>query len=396
MQKKLGFEIMIDEGMPRSLLIDELRLRQILFNLIGNAVKFTERGGIAIRVVHIPKGGDSSSIDLIIEIEDTGIGIPEYELDSIFAPFIQKSGQDVMRFGGSGLGLSITKNLVEMMGGTISVESELGVGSKFIVCIKELEISSMAHNGKESDLELANIVFEESRILLVEDIESNRKVVTGFLEKFNFTIVQAENGKIALDVLEKNSFDLILMDMQMPELDGRSACRIIKKKEQYKHIPILVLTATTMKENADEILTFADGYLCKPISKIELINEIAKFLPHRKNVPDLKNIEIGDTDFLHAIKEFINLNSIKQEFKVELKNLFIESESARKSLQTNKLTLFATKLESLSEQYRIEPLKKFAANLLQLIKKFSISEISHQLDSFRAIYSIITTAAQEI
>lgn len=396
MQKKLDFEITIDAEMPKSLLIDELRLRQVLFNLIGNAVKFTERGGIAVRVVHIPKGGDSSSIDLIIEIEDTGIGIPEYELDSIFAPFIQKSGQDVMRFGGSGLGLSITKNLVEMMGGTISVESELGVGSKFSVCIKDLEISSMAHNGKEADLELANIVFEKSRILLVEDIESNRKVVTGFLEKFNFIIVQAENGKIALDYLEKNSFDLILMDMQMPELDGRSACKIIKKEERYKHIPIIILTATTIKENADEILTFANGYLCKPISKLELINEIAKFLPHRKNIPNLKNLEIGDIDFLHAVKEFINLNPIKEEFKVELKNLFIESEPARKSLQTNKLTIFVKKLESLSEKYQVEPLKKFAINLLRLIKNFSIAEISYQLDSFNSIYLIMITDMQEI
>ena len=236
MQKRLNFEITIDEKLPKSLLIDELRLRQVLFNLIGNAVKFTEKGEIKVKVIYIPKGGDSSSIDLVIEIHDTGIGIPDQEIDSIFEPFIQQSGQDVMRFGGSGLGLSITKKLVEMMGGTISVTSKLGVGSIFRIYIQELEISSLAHNGKEHDLEISNIKFDPARILLVEDIESNRKVVTGFLERFHFTIMEAQNGRIALELLATNSFDLILMDMQMPELDGKSTSLLLKRHPKYKDI----------------------------------------------------------------------------------------------------------------------------------------------------------------
>ncbi|MBP9165609.1 MAG: response regulator, partial [Leptospiraceae bacterium] len=390
MQKRLNFEIAIDEKLPKSLLIDELRLRQVLFNLIGNAVKFTEKGEIKVKVIYIPKGGDSSSIDLVIEIHDTGIGIPEQEIDSIFEPFIQQSGQDVMRFGGSGLGLSITKKLVEMMGGTISVTSKLGVGSIFRIYIQELEISSLAHNGKEHDLEISNIKFDPARILLVEDIESNRKVVTGFLERFHFTIMEAQNGRIALELLATNSFDLILMDMQMPELDGKSTSLLLKRHPKYKDIPILILTASAMKENVQEILTFADGYLCKPISKLELINEIALFLPHQRKTFEQKRVEFTEKNFLISMKDFLLANPIEVEFKKDLDQWFVDSDSARKSLQTNKLTVFIDSLKRLGEKFKVDPLIQFSDNLLRLIKNFSIPEISEALRLLEPMHVIVT------
>jgi PAS domain S-box-containing protein len=390
MQKRLNFEITIDEKLPKSLLIDELRLRQVLFNLIGNAVKFTEKGEIKVKVIYIPKGGDSSSIDLVIEIHDTGIGIPDQEIDSIFEPFIQQSGQDVMRFGGSGLGLSITKKLVEMMGGTISVTSKLGVGSIFRIYIQELEISSLAHNGKEHDLEISNIKFDPARILLVEDIESNRKVVTGFLERFHFTIMEAQNGRIALELLATNSFDLILMDMQMPELDGKSTSLLLKRHPKYKDIPILILTASAMKENVQEILTFADGYLCKPISKLELINEIALFLPHQRKLSNYKREEFTEKNFLVSMKDFLMTNPIAQDFKDNLDQWFVDSDSARKSLQTNKLTVFIESLKRLGEQFKVDPLIQFSDNLLRLIKNFSIPEISEALRLLEPMHVIVT------
>ncbi|HRG45755.1 MAG TPA: ATP-binding protein [Leptospiraceae bacterium] len=390
MQKRLNFEIAIDEKLPKSLLIDELRLRQVLFNLIGNAVKFTEKGEIKVKVIYIPKGGDSSSIDLVIEIHDTGIGIPEQEIDSIFEPFIQQSGQDVMRFGGSGLGLSITKKLVEMMGGTISVTSKLGVGSIFRIYIQELEISSLAHNGKEHDLEISNIKFDPARILLVEDIESNRKVVTGFLERFHFTIMEAQNGRIALELLATNSFDLILMDMQMPELDGKSTSLLLKRHPKYKDIPILILTASAMKENVQEILTFADGYLCKPISKLELINEIALFLPHQRKLSNQNRVEFTEKNFLVSMKDFLLANPIEVEFKKDLDQWFADSDSARKSLQTNKLTVFIESLKRLGEKFNVDPLIQFSDNLLRLIKNFSIPEISEALRLLEPMHVIVT------
>lgn len=394
-QKNLKFEITIDEKLPKSILIDELRLRQVLFNLIGNAVKFTEKGGVYVNVLHLSRGSDSSCIDLVIDIKDTGIGIAEYELDAIFSPFIQQAGQDAMRFGGSGLGLSITRKLVEMMGGTITVESKIGLGSTFRVHIPELEISSLTHNSKEKDFEIANISFDKAKILLVEDIESNRKVVTGFLEQWNFTILEAANGRLALEILEKESVDLILMDMQMPEMDGKTTSLIIKKNDRLKSIPILVLTATSLKEVVEDILTFADGYLCKPITRVELIRELARFLPHNKNNPTMQESNANPDTLLKEISNSIFANPLSSDLIYRLKNWFHESESARKSLQTNKLIFFVSELIRIGVDSRLTPLVQFSSDLLQLIKSFSIPDVAYRLQVLEKIQYNILHSSEE-
>jgi len=393
--KKINFEISVDDKLPKSLLLDELRLRQILFNLIGNAVKFTEKDGIKVSVISIPKGGESSSIDLVIEIEDTGIGIADFELETIFEPFRQQRGQDASKFGGSGLGLSITKKLVEMMGGTISVESKLGVGSKFSVKVRDLEISSLVQKSLDYESEIYAITFDEPKILLVEDIESNRKVVTGFLENHNFKITEAQNGKIALEILEKSSFDLILMDMQMPELDGKETTLAIKKNERLKNTPILILTASAMKENVEEILSFADGYLSKPITRYELINELAKFLPHKKNETDNHTYASISGDFFSQMQDFIKQNSLDDNFTKEFDNWFITTDSVRKSLNTKKLIQSVMDLQTLSEKYSITPLTNFTLKLMRLIQNFSISEIMEEFHTLELVYKMLNNKLGE-
>lgn len=391
-QKRLDFEIAIDEKLPRGLLLDELRLRQVLFNLIGNAVKFTEKGSIKINVICIAKNRESSSIDLVIEIQDTGFGIAEYELDSIFEPFKQQEGQDIMKFGGSGLGLSITRKLVEMMDGTITVESKLGVGSKFSIYMKGLEISSLVNSSQDFETEVSHITFDKSKILLVEDIESNRKVVTGFLEKQNLVIIEAQNGKKALEVLEKENFDLILMDMQMPEMDGKKTSQFLKKEERYNDIPIIILTASAMKENIKDIMNFADGYLCKPITRYELINELARFLPHKKEETEEPAYEPKMGNVLDLFKEYRESNNIDSGFKKEFDEWFTESDNARKSLNTNKLIQYFTELKQISEKYNIEPLATLASNLLQLTKTFSIARIADELSDLDSIHTLIISS----
>ena len=393
--KKINFEIWVDDKLPKSLLLDELRLRQVLFNLIGNSVKFTERGGIKVSVLSIPKGGESSSIDLVIEIEDTGIGIADFELETIFEPFRQQRGQDANKFGGSGLGLSITKKLVSMMGGTISVESKLGVGSKFSVKVRDLEISSLVQKSLDYESEIYAITFDEPKILLVEDMESNRKVVTGFLENHNFKITEAQNGKIALEILEKNSFDLILMDMQMPELDGKETTLAIKKNERFKSLPILILTASAMKENVEEILSFADGYLSKPITRYELINELAKFLPHKKNETDNNLFASISGDFYSEMQDFIKQNPLDDNFTEEFDNWFMVTESVRKSLNTKKLLQSIMDLQTLSKKYNITPLTNFTLNLFRLIQNFSISEIIEELHTLELVYKMLNNKLSE-
>lgn len=278
-EKNLSFDISIEKSIPETLLLDELRVRQILLNLIGNAIKFTDRGGISIRVTGNTR---TDKMNLLIEIEDTGIGILEAEQQRIFNPFIQQEGQNSRRYGGSGLGLSITKRLVEMMNGTIILESKPGFGSTFKVYLKQIQIASSPKNISEEIIDISKLSFQPSKILLAEDVESNRKVVKGFLRKYDITVIEAENGIIALEKLNESKFDLILMDIQMPEMDGKEASMRIKSNPEFKDIPIIILTADAMIEHLPDYKAISDGFLTKPITRIDLVSELAKFLPHKK------------------------------------------------------------------------------------------------------------------
>jgi len=259
-------------------MLDELRMRQILLNLIGNAIKFTEKGNITVNLNGFLK--ENSFYDVELEIIDTGIGIPKEDFKIIFDPFIQRKIQDSRRYGGSGLGLSITKRLVELMNGKIYLDSEIDKGTKFTVQLVDLIVSAN-HERKKEEISWERINFSKSRILLVEDIEENRKVVKGLLRKTELEIVEAENGEIALELLEKNNFDLILMDIQMPVMGGREASSIIKKNVRWKNIPIIILSADAMQEDIDDYSKYSQGYIAKPIEKKILFDILAKYLPNQ-------------------------------------------------------------------------------------------------------------------
>jgi PAS domain S-box-containing protein len=276
--KNIDFILNFSETMPHFFLLDELRMRQILLNLIGNAIKFTEKGAITLNL----RGFENlkNLYDVEIDIMDTGIGIPKQDFSKIFEPFIQQRFQDSKRYGGSGLGLSITKRLVELMNGKIFLESEVGKGTKFTVKLFGLIASDFTEE-KKVVLPWETIEFLKSRILLVEDVEENRKVVKGLLRKTNLEIVEAENGKLAIERLKNETFDLILMDIQMPILDGREASILIKENPEYKHIPIVILSADAMQEEIADYKNYSESYLPKPIEKKMLFEILANYLPFK-------------------------------------------------------------------------------------------------------------------
>lgn len=194
-EKGITIEIVIRDNLPESIVTDEKFLRQILFNLVGNAVKFTHTGKVDIIIENVPKEKPGSRIDLLFSVVETGIGIPASELSSIFEPFIQVKHQSKTKYGGTGLGLSITKRLTELLSGTISVVSEHGAGSTFRVLLNDIEISAISL-GNTSHIDknyLKNIRFKNPLVLIVEDIPSNRQVIKGYLETYNIRI--AENRK---------------------------------------------------------------------------------------------------------------------------------------------------------------------------------------------------------
>ena len=277
--KKLVFNVTIDEEMPRVILGDQLRVKQILHNLLGNAAKFTKQGGITIAAqVHERHYG---SCVIQISVDDTGIGISEEALEKIFNPFVQEDGSTTRQFGGTGLGLTISRRLAELMNGNISVESRQGVGSSFILTLP-FEIPTI-QNTSDMVSQFVTPIWDcpTLRILLVDDNLVNLKFASILLGKHGHQVVTAENGKECLDALDQGAFDLILMDIHMPVMTGEEAHSAIRKKEEgtSSHQRVIALTAYAFHSERDRFLAEGfDGYLSKPIEQRELINEMKRVM----------------------------------------------------------------------------------------------------------------------
>jgi len=270
-----GLELEYDvcSGVPDQVVGDPMRLRQVLLNLAGNAVKFTEKGSVTIQVATDQM--DGPGIPVRFSVRDTGIGIPPDKQASIFEPFRQADGSTTRRYGGTGLGLSISSTLVAMMGGKIWVESRPGEGSTFHFNARFGQVEgATAGPGEPAEAgEPSRLAFAGLCVLVAEDTPVNQKLITRLLEKKGYRVTAVSNGREALKALEVQRFDLILMDVQMPELDGIQATRVIREREAggAEHTPILALTAHAIKGDRKKCLQAGmDGYVTKPIRAAEL------------------------------------------------------------------------------------------------------------------------------
>ena len=276
--KGLSIKVEIPAEVPDNLSGDQLRLKQIVLNLLGNAIKFTPKGGITISLSVSERCEDSALLTL--GVTDTGIGIGPDAVEKIFEPFRQADSSTTREFGGSGLGLAICTRLAELMGGSIRVESALGVGSTFFVQIPFF-VNEYVIDHKESDKPSPVWDGPALRMLLVDDTELNLMVAARTLEKIGHSVVKVRDGQKALQRWEEGDFDLILMDIQMPVMDGIAATLAIRKREMATggHIPIIALTARTMKEEQKYIMDHGfDGYISKPLKLSVLIEEMKRVL----------------------------------------------------------------------------------------------------------------------
>ncbi len=285
-EKKIRLMVETDPEMPDCILVDEKRLRQILFNLVGNAVKFTEKGWVKLSV-QTEAGDKHHQVNLRFRVEDTGIGISEDFMKIIFRPFQQGNYHT---YGGTGLGLSITKRLVEMMNGSISLYSREGEGSCFTVILKNIEICESKNVFSEIKKD-AQPDFRNAHILIAEDNPDNMQMMRDMLEPLHIRTRYAENGKDALELLEIISEsddlpDMIIMDLRMPVMDGYEATAKIKSDERFRKIPVIVVTASAGDRDRQKILrTGADVFIAKPLDEKKLISELVKFLPaHREKI----------------------------------------------------------------------------------------------------------------
>ena len=280
-QKGLVLRHEVAADVPDSLVGDPGRLRQVLINLVGNAIKFTEHGEVCVSVESAPLG--ESGIALHIAVRDTGVGIAEDKQLDVFGAFSQADSSITRRFGGTGLGLAISHKLVLMMGGRIWLESTLGKGSVFHFTLR-LGLgkgnSAAALGGDDAPFELAPQ--QALRILLAEDNPINQRLALALLEKRGHRVVIAANGQEALDALSVEPFDLVLMDMQMPVMDGIEATLLIRANEKAsasRHLPIVAMTANAMQGDRERCLAAGmDGYVSKPVKPDELFAQIAAAL----------------------------------------------------------------------------------------------------------------------
>jgi PAS domain S-box-containing protein len=276
--KHLDFEIRKEGDLPAEVIGDQIRLNQILSNLLSNALKFTNQGGITVTIRELERIDNQSRMEF--SISDTGIGIPKDKHSSIFESFTQASPDTTRNYGGTGLGLAICKKLIELQGGTIDMESEPGKGSRFTFVLK-FQVAEKGSHHAESEAAETYTGLEGKRILVAEDNKINFFVANKFLTGWGVIVTHAENGQIAIDKIKEEEFDLVLMDLHMPVMDGIEATKILRSSEDPKisSIPIVALTAAIMSESHDKIEELnINDYVLKPFKPHDLFSRILKHI----------------------------------------------------------------------------------------------------------------------
>ena len=281
-EKGLDFIVEMDETIPSSLLVDEARLRQVLLNLTGNAVKFTESGFIRLSMRKGGETGVPGKMDLVISVEDTGIGIPEDQAGLIFETFRQGVGQNMSVYGGTGLGLSISKKLVEMMAGEIQVKSEPGKGSVFQITLRDVaEAPFSRYVERRKMFDVTTIRFDQGTVLVVDDIFSNRRMLREILTRANLTVIEAAHGVEGIAAAKEHLPDLIILDIRMPVMDGFQMIHQLKKEKALQEIPVIALTASTQRSDRKRILSAGfSAFLSKPVNMTALFREIMHHLSY--------------------------------------------------------------------------------------------------------------------
>ena len=375
-EKNIDFVLDIDPAIPSNLLLDSTRLRQVLFNLIGNAVKFTDQGFIRL----IARSSDTkevqSKLDLFIDIEDTGIGISRDQQELIFQEFEQSQGQDVGQYGGTGLGLSISKRLAGLMGGEISLKSEVGKGSKFTLKLKDVHIVSVdVETEKIQNLD-TNINFLPATILIVDDVANNRDLLMAHFAETELKVVSAKNGLEAVKYVKNKQFDLVLMDIRMPVMSGYQAAEEIKS---FSNVPIVALTASVMTDDFERLKSDDfDGYLRKPVLKADLTRELSKYLPFEEggSKKETNSFVLQLTD-----QELSNLLPAVN----SLEKLTALCSQISKTNNIAELQKFADEVKDVAQNHPISVIEKYAEQLTFNIGCFDIAAIKLSLNEFQRL-----------
>lgn len=396
--KKLTFDLDIAEDLPSIVLLDDVRLRQILFNLIGNAIKFTSEGGIVIRAHAKPGEIVNDLYDITLEVQDSGIGVDKAFHESIFDSFFQVESDNTRKFGGTGLGLAITRKLVMMLGGEIRVESQLGKGSTFIVVFHNVETSDIQPlKSQNFNWTHKEVNFKPSKLLLVDDVVFNRDLVKSFLTGFeNIRLYQASDGQSGVTKAQEIMPDLILMDLRMPVKNGYEATKELKTSARTQGIPIIAFTASSMKHDEDRIADLFDGFLRKPVSRDELINVLVQHLPNEIKTKSPAEIEAekavqiqnkpSNDESLDATSEQARLfvSAFDEEMQRNLEDLL-------QFMDNDLLGEFLYKLDKICAETQIAGLGTYLENLKQDAERFDFENYTRNIEKLNSAINMLRT-----
>jgi CheY-like chemotaxis protein/anti-sigma regulatory factor (Ser/Thr protein kinase) len=344
-EKKLELKVNIDKDVPDILQGDAVRLTQILVNLLSNAVKFTSKGSIAV-TVHMLRSTDKN-VRLRISVADTGIGIPKDKQKTIFERFQQADAETTRRFGGTGLGLAIVKQLVELQDGTIQLKSESGKGTEFVIELeyKLPDVDQMFSEAMAAEAEPVSL--QKIKALIAEDNLMNQRLISHLMKSWSIDFKIVSNGAQAIEELNNDGYSIVLMDIQMPEMDGYKATEIIRNKMN-KNIPIIAMTAHAMMGEREKCIQLGmNDYVSKPIKETVLYNIIAR---HAQLSSDHAgdNFHHIDLDYLHRLsgndKEFET--QILQQFTEQVPEELTQLQQAIEKNDTDEIRRVAHSMKS--------------------------------------------------
>jgi PAS domain S-box-containing protein len=397
--KEKGIEFIIDisPSVPAYIYIDDIRLRQVLVNLLGNALKFTEKGYIKLSVQsekyysEIKIDEEINYVDLLFIIEDTGIGMSDEFKQKVFQSFSQDTHKSGKKYEGTGLGLAISKRLTEMMNGEIWFESEKDKGTKFFVRIKKVEnYSTLAKIDSEGFI-YDDIVFKGSKVFIVDDIESNRNFLSALLKDKNLEIFEAANGQECLELLKQEKPDLIITDLKMPLMDGFELFENLKKNIEYSKIPIIAASATYSESPQIRQNYKFDAIIFKPIKLNTVFEEIMKILPY-----SIK----AKTFTIEADKEKEKITMTNDEYNAYKKiiedEILPEWEIIHQQESMEEIEKFSKKIKETGEKYNLSILIQYSESLFESINMFDIAKMLKLINSFPELLKEIDTNIEKV
>ncbi|MGE3725978.1 MAG: PAS domain-containing protein [Candidatus Sericytochromatia bacterium] len=376
-QKGLQFILECEPDLPPQLFMDEARLRQVLFNLLGNAVKFTETGTVQLSVGHYPGEGAEGhphEINLWMHVKDTGIGIAPPFLAQIFEPFSQQDRQLTKRYGGTGLGLTISKRLIEMMGGELSVSSELGKGSCFSLYLPHIPVLPVAQRLADPPFALSLWRFSPGKsLLIVDEHADNRKLIKAYLSGQSLLVEEAENAHEAFEKALQIRPDVILLDVFMPYSNGRELCQRLKGEPALATIPVIAVSASPLNFSAQDCPGFK-AFLPKPISQEALFDVLGRFLD-------------VCPEWVAEIPEGIQLpnwpRGLAPELEKQLQLILTERwPQVAHSGSFEEIKAFAEELANLAEEAALTPVIHYSSQLLEAVSDYHIERINQILAVF--------------